>query len=52
MMRPLVSPPEHSNLSCWQIILVSDTDIDELTQEGRFSNPPEGVKHAHAVALE
>jgi len=49
---PLVSPPKHSNLSCQQIILASDTDIDESTQEGQFSNPPEGVKRAHAVASE
>jgi len=52
MTCPLVSPPEHSNLSCQQIILASDTDIDESTQEGRFSNPPEGVERAHTVALE
>jgi len=50
--HPLVSPPKHSNLACQQIILVSDTDIDESTQEGRFLNPPEGVEHAHAVASE
>jgi len=51
-MHPLISPPEHSNLSCQQIILASGTDINESTQEGRFSNPPEGVKHAHTVASE
>ena len=50
--RPLVSPPEHSNLSCQQIILASGTNIDESTQEGRFLNPPEGVERAHAVASE
>jgi len=51
-MHLLVSPPEHSNLACQQIILVSDTDINESTQEGQFLNPPEGVERAHAVALE
>jgi len=50
--RPLVSPPEHSNLSCQQIILASGTNINESTQEGRFLNPPEGVERAHAVASE
>jgi len=29
----LVSPPKHSNLSCQQIVLVSDTDINESTQD-------------------
>jgi len=48
----LISPPEHSNLSCQQIILASGTDINESTQEGRFLNPPEGVERAHTVALE
>ena len=30
----LISPPKCSNLSCQQIILASDTDINESTQEG------------------
>jgi len=52
MTHPLVSPPEHSNLSCQQIILASGTNIDESTQEGQILNPLEGVKHAYTVALE